>query len=147
MKEYVMRPRYATEKDWPEVEALLRTSSLCVEGVRERITQYIMVRDNAGLLGCAGVERYGTTGFLRGLAVAQRARSAGLGELLLSAIVADVRLQGVASIVLQTKTASGYFARLGFAPISISDLPPAVMHSQELNRPQDDVGTLMQIAL
>ena len=68
-----MRPRYATEKDWPEVEALLRTSSLCVEGVRERITQYIMVRDNAGLLGCAGVERYGTTGFLRGLAVAQRA--------------------------------------------------------------------------
>ncbi|XYI44491.1 arsenic resistance N-acetyltransferase ArsN2 [Cupriavidus necator] len=96
---------------------------------------------------CAGVERYGETGLLRGLAVAQRARSAGLGELLLSAIVADVRLQGVASIVLQTKTASGYFARLGFAPINLSDLPPAVMRSQELNRPPADVGTLMQIAL
>ncbi len=142
-----MRPRYATEKDWPEVEALLRASSLCVDGVREQITQFIMARDNAGLLGCAGVERYGKTGLLRGLAVATRARSGGLGELLLSAIVADVRQQGVESIVLQTTTASRYFARLGFAQISYSDLPPAVLHSPELNRAHADVGTLMQIAL
>jgi amino-acid N-acetyltransferase len=55
MKVYAMRPHYATEKDWPEVEALLRASSLPVDGVREHISQYIVVRDNAGLLGSAGV--------------------------------------------------------------------------------------------
>lgn len=142
-----MRPYYATETDRPEIEALLRASSLSVTGVREHITQYMVVRDNAGLLGCAGLERYENTGVLRGLAVALRARSAGLGELLISAIVAAVRPEGVESIVLQTKTAAGYFARLGFMPISDSDLPPAVLPSQEFRRDQQDVGTLMHIAL
>ncbi|WP_454738666.1 GNAT family N-acetyltransferase [Cupriavidus necator] len=142
-----MRPHYATETDWQEIEALLRASSLSVIGVHERISQYMVVRDNAGLLGCAGLERYEKTGVLRGLAVAQRARSAGLGELLISAIVASVRREGVESIVLQTKTASGYFARLGFMPISDSELPPAVLSSHELRRDQDEIGTLMQIAL
>ncbi|MGE8369679.1 GNAT family N-acetyltransferase [Cupriavidus basilensis] len=49
-------------------------------------------------------------GLLRGLAVAHRARSAGLGELLLSAIVADVRQRGIESIVVRTTCAAGYFA-------------------------------------
>jgi len=142
-----MRPNHATEKDWPEVEALLHASSLSVDGVHEHIAHYIVVRDNAGLLGCAGMERYDTTGVLRALAVAKRARSAGLGELLISAIVADGRQQGVESIVLQTKTASGYFERLGFTPIGILDLPPNVRPSREFNRNESDIGTLMQICL
>jgi len=142
-----MRPHYATDKDWPEVEALLSAASLNVDGIREKIGQYIVIRDNAGILGCAGIERYETTGVLRALAVAQRGRSAGLGEFLLSAVVADVRQQGVESIVLQTRTASGYFARLGFMPVSISDLPPAVRPSRAINPNLADAGTLMQIAL
>jgi len=140
-----MRLHHATETDRPEVEALLHASSLSVEGMYERITQYIVARDRAGLLGCAGVDRYGTTGVLRGLAVAQRARSAGLGEFLISAIVAELRQGGVESIVLQTRTASGYFERLGFTSINISDLPPSI--SMHRISDQSDIGTLMQAAL
>jgi amino-acid N-acetyltransferase len=142
-----MRPHHATEKDWPDIKALLHASSLSVEGVHEHIAHYIIVRDNAGLLGCAGVERYDTTGVLRALAVAQRARSAGLGELLISAVVANGRQQGVESIVLQTKTASQYFARLGFTLTSLADLPPIVRRSSEFNRCESDIGTLMHISL
>lgn len=142
-----MRPRYATEDDWPEVKALLSASSLAVDGMREQVTQYIVSRDNAGLLGCAGIERYETTGVLRVLVVVQRARSAGLGELLIAAIVADLRLRGVESIVLQTKSASGYFARLGFAPIDISALPQSVRAAHGFRRDLNGIGTLMQSAL
>lgn len=142
-----MRPRYATEEDWPEVEALLSASSLAVDGMHEHITQYIVIRDNAGLLGCAGIERYETTGVLRALAVVQRARSAGVGELLIAAIVADLRLRGVESIVLLTKSASGYFARLGFTPIDISELPQSVRPAHEFGRDRHDVGMLMRTAL
>lgn len=142
-----MRPQYATERDWPELEALLSASSLSVEGIHEHITQYIVARDKAGLLGCAGIERYETTGVLRALAVVQRARSAGLGELLIAAIVADLRLRGVESIVLRTTTASGYFARLGFTPIDISDLPQSVRPCHGFGRDPNDIGTLMQTAL
>jgi len=141
-----MRPHHATENDQPEVEALLRASSLSVEGIHDRIRQYIVARDKAGLLGCAGIERYGTTSVLRGLAVAQRARCAGLGELLISAIVADLRQTGVESILLQTTNATGYFERLGFRSINVSDLPPSVpLH--EFRRDRNDSGTLMQVAL
>ncbi|MGH8783962.1 MAG: GNAT family N-acetyltransferase [Cupriavidus necator] len=142
-----MRPHYATEADWLDIKALLHASSLSVAGVQERISQYMVIRDNAGLLGCAGLERYENAGVLRGLAVAQRARSSGLGELLISAIVADVRREGIELIVLQTKNASGYFARLGFTPISCAELAPAVLASEAMRRDQAEIGTLMQIAL
>ena len=142
-----MRPYYATEADWPEIEALLRASCLSSEERHDHITQYMIARDKSGLLGCAGIERYETTCVLRSLAVAQRARSAGLGELLISAIVADVRQQGIETIVLQTKTASGYFARLGFAPISLSDIPSSVRPSHEFDRSANEIGTLMQTSL
>lgn len=143
-----MRPRYATENDFPEVEALLRACALPIEGVRAHIERYIVARDNAGLLGCAGIEQYGAVGLLRGLAVAQRARSAGLGELLISTIVADVRQRGVESIVLQTTSASAYFARLGFAPITASEVPRALPPSlKEFPLGNAAEGTVMQIAL
>lgn len=142
-----MRPHYATASDLPEVEALLRACALPVEGVCEHIEQYIVVRDNAGLLGCVGIEQYGTVGLLRGLAVAPRARSAGLGELLISAIVADAREHGVESIVLHAASTTAYFARFGFAPISTLEVPRALLPSQEFLRSNAAVGTVMQTAL
>lgn len=142
-----MRPHYATEEDWPDIEALLRASCLSSEVRHDHFTQYMIARDNSGLLGCAGIERYDTTGVLRALAVAQRARSAGLGELLVSAIVADGRQQGIETIVLQTANASGYFARLGFAPIGLSDLPSSIHPSHEFDRSSNEMGTLMQTSL
>ncbi|CAG2152986.1 Amino-acid acetyltransferase [Cupriavidus yeoncheonensis] len=142
-----MRPYYATEADWPDIEALLRASSLFCEEMHDHLAQYMIARDNSGLLGCAGIERYETTGVLRTLAVAQRARSAGLGELLVAAIVADVRQQGIETIVLQTKNASGYFARLGFTRIGVSDLPSSIRPSHEFDRGLNEMGTLMQTSL
>jgi amino-acid N-acetyltransferase len=147
MKECRMRPHYATENDFPEVEALLRDCALPIEGVREHIERYIVVRDNAGLLGCVSIEQYGDIGLLRGLAVAQRARSAGLGELLISTIVAEVRQRGVESIVLHTTSASAYFARFGFAPIAISEVPRALLPLKEFPLRDAAEGTVMQTAL
>ncbi|MGY2492931.1 GNAT family N-acetyltransferase [Cupriavidus sp. CP313] len=142
-----MRPHFATSEDLPEVEALLRSCALHVEGVGEHIEQYLVTRDNSGLLGCVGVEHYGTIGLLRGLAVAEHARSAGLGELLLSAIVADARQRGVESMVVRTASAAAYFSRFGFAPIGTSEVRPDVFCSQEFSPANSTGGTVMQIAL
>ena len=128
-----MRPQFATREDLPEVEALLRSCALHLEGVGEHIEQYLVTRTNAGLLGCVGVEHYGTVGLLRGLAVAEHARSVGLGELLLSAIVADARQRGVESMVVRTASAAAYFSRLGFTPIGTSEVPSALFCSREFS--------------
>ncbi len=142
-----MRPYLATEADWPDIEALLRASCLSSESSHDHTTQYMISRDKSGLLGCAGIERYETTGVLRALAVAQRAQSAGLGELLISAVVADGRQRGIETIVLQTRNASGYFARLGFAPVGISDLPASIRPTHEIDHSSNEMGTLMQTSL
>jgi len=94
--------------------------------------QFHISRDKMGLLGCAGIEVFGdTVGLLRGVAVAQRARRAGLASLLLSALVADVRLRGIDTLVVGTKAAAGYFSRLGFTPVDRVAVPPELLASRE----------------
>lgn len=96
-----MRPRLATKADLPDVEALLRSCSVPAGGICSRAVQFHVSLDKRGLLGCVGIEEFdGRIGLLRGLAVVERARRAGLGALLVSALVTDVRLRGIESLVV-----------------------------------------------
>jgi amino-acid N-acetyltransferase len=94
--------------------------------------QFHISRDKTGLVGCAGIEVFGgAVGLLRGVAVAQRARRAGLGAFLVSVLVADVRLRGIDTLVVGTKVAAGYFSRLGFTPVDRAALPAELRDSRE----------------
>ncbi|MDW3684572.1 arsenic resistance N-acetyltransferase ArsN2 [Cupriavidus sp. CV2] len=142
-----MRPHYANEKDTKEVQDLLQACGLAVDGVAEHIGNFLVVRDNAGLLGCAGVENYGQVAVLRSVAVAERARSAGLGELLVAAMLAEARTRGVQSVVLQTTTAVDYFARLGFEPVERACMPQELLDTALSREACPASATLMQAAL
>uniref|UniRef100_Q46NC7 GCN5-related N-acetyltransferase n=1 Tax=Cupriavidus pinatubonensis (strain JMP 134 / LMG 1197) TaxID=264198 RepID=Q46NC7_CUPPJ len=129
-----IRPRQATKADLRDVEALLQLCSIPVGGIHSEAVQFHVSRDKTGLLGCAGIEVFGdTVGLLRGIAVAERARRAGLAALLVSALVADVRLRGIATLVVGTKTAAGYFSRLGFTPVDRVAVPPGLLASREFD--------------
>jgi len=129
-----MRPRHATKADLREVEALLRSCSLPVGGIHDETVQFHVSRDKTGLLGCAGIEVFADgIGLLRGVAVAQRARRAGLAALLVSSLVADVRLRGIDTLVVGTKAAAGYFAGLGFTPADAAAFPPELLASREFD--------------
>jgi len=127
-----MRPRHATKADLRDVEALLQLRSLPVGGTHSEAVQFHVSRDKTGLLGCAGIEVFGDRiDLLRGVAVAQRARRAGLAALLVSGLVADVRLRGIDTLVVRTGVAAGYFSRLGFTPTDPGAIPPEVLASHE----------------
>ncbi|WP_082055229.1 GNAT family N-acetyltransferase [Cupriavidus basilensis] len=127
-----MRPRHATNADLSDVEALRQSCSLPSGGIRSQTVHFHVSRDRQGLLGCAGIEEFGgNVAQVRGLAVARRARRAGLAGLLLSALVSDVRLRGIESLVVSTDTAAGYFSRLGFAPVELAALPTELRASPE----------------
>ncbi|EHP41110.1 N-acetyltransferase GCN5 [Cupriavidus basilensis OR16] len=126
-----MRPRQATTTDLSDVEALLQSCSLPAGGTHRQSVQFHVSRDKQGLLGCAGIEELGgNVALVRGLAVAKRARRAGLAGLLLS----DVRLRGIESLVVSTDTSAGYFSRLGFAPVELAALPPELRTSPSQER-------------
>ncbi|MCG5077998.1 GNAT family N-acetyltransferase [Paraburkholderia tagetis] len=141
-----MRPRYATTNDVPEVEDLLRTCQLPVEGVREHINRYLVSRDSGGIIGCAGLEQYGKVGLLRCLAVARRARFAGLGDFILSLLVADARERGIESLVVHSTGAERYFEQIGFTAAETSELPDDLRRSLERTSPCAALD-IMQVAL
>ena len=143
-----MRPRHATKADLRDVEALLRSCSLPVGGIRSEAVQFHVSRDKTGLLGCAGIEIFGDrVGLLRGVAVAERARRAGLAALLVSALVADVRLRGIESLVIRTETAAGYFTRLGFTRVDRAVIPRELLASREFSDTGTSTATVMKAEL
>ncbi|WER49914.1 GNAT family N-acetyltransferase [Cupriavidus sp. WKF15] len=110
--------------------------------------QFHVSRDRTGLLGCAGVEEFGgSVGLLRGVAVVQRARRAGLAALLVSALVADVRLRGIDTLVVGTKVAAGYFSGLGFTPADRADVPLELLASREFANTNISEATLLKAEL
>ncbi|NLP65054.1 GNAT family N-acetyltransferase [Paraburkholderia sacchari] len=141
-----MRPRYATTKDVPDVEDLLRTCQLPVEGVREHINRYLVSRDSSGIIGCAALEQYGKVGLLRCIAVARRARFAGLGNFILSLLVADARERGIESLIVHSTGAERYFEQIGFTAAETSELPDDLRRSLERTSPCDALD-IMQVAL
>ncbi|CAG9180732.1 hypothetical protein LMG23994_04477 [Cupriavidus pinatubonensis] len=143
-----MRPRHATEADLPDVEALLRSCSLPAGGIRCQAVKFHVSHDRNGLLGCAGIEEFGSiVGLLRGIAVTERARGADLAGLLVSALVADVRMRGIESLVVRTETAAGYFSRLGFTPIDREAIPPQLLTSREFSGTTVRSATVMKVEL
>ncbi|MHA7684774.1 GNAT family N-acetyltransferase [Cupriavidus sp. PET2-C1] len=143
-----MRPRRATKADLRDVEALLRSCALSVGGIYSEAVQFHVSRDRTGLLGCAGIEELGgKVGLLQGVAVAERARRAGLAALLVSALVADLRLRGIESLVVRTETAAGYFSRLGFTPVDRVAIPLELLASHEFSDTSASTAALMRVTL
>ena len=62
--------RRATRKDHEAVTALLRGLDLPTVGVAEWLEQFWVADHDGGVVGVAGMERYGDGGLLRSVAVA-----------------------------------------------------------------------------
>jgi len=143
-----MRPPRATKADLPDVEALLQACSLPVGGIRGEAVEFHVSRDKRGLIGCAGIEELGgKVGLLQGVAVVERARRAGLAALLVSALVAEVRLRGIESLVLRTESAAGYFSRLGFTPVDRAALPQELLAFREFSDTSATAAAVMRVEL
>ncbi len=142
-----MRPHAATQYDLQDIRGLLLTCGLPCKGLPDHPEAYLVVRDTAGMLGCACVEPYGSVAVLRAIAVAERGRRAGLGELLMEALVSQVRQSGVQTLVLRSRDASGYFTRLGFTPVEPAAVPPSVLSAPGFVADEANTDLLMQAEL
>jgi len=110
--------------------------------------QFHVSRDKRGLLGCAGIEEFdGSVGLLRGLAVVERARRAGLATLLVSALVADVRLRGIECLFVKADAAYDYFSRLGFSTVDRAAIPNELLTSAEFSDTSTSTATFMKVEL
>ena len=139
--------RQALPSDWDAIAALLTEAQLPLDGARE-LAHHFQVADGGGqLLGCAVVERYGSAGLLRSVAVSATRRSGGVGHALVSDLITSARASGLDALYLLTTTAAGYFARLGFEVIERRAVPHALLASVEFRSACPASATVMRLQL
>ncbi|AOZ00905.1 hypothetical protein BKK81_17865 [Cupriavidus sp. USMAHM13] len=140
--------RKATHADLSAITTLLNTAKLPLEGVVDHIGDFrVAVTADGVLVGCAGMERYGTIALLRSVACAPAYRNAGLAGALIGEILGDAKQSGAIEVYLLTTTAPRYFDRLGFEEISREKLPVALSPSRELQGACPAQAIAMRLAL
>ena len=139
--------RQALPSDWDAIATLLTSAQLPLDGA-EQLAPHFVVADAAGqLMGCAVVERFGTAGLLRSVAVSATRRSRGVGHALVSDLITSARASGLDALYLLTTTAAGYFARLGFEVIERRAVPNALLASVEFRSACPASATVMRLQL
>lgn len=117
-----------------EVVALLGECGLPASDIRPlHPPQFFGIRTGPRLTAVIGIELYGTVGLLRSLAVAPAFRGRGLGRKLVAFAEGTATSRGVKQLFLLTTNASGYFARLGYIPVSRASAPPAIQVTSQFS--------------
>jgi N-acetylglutamate synthase-like GNAT family acetyltransferase len=130
-----MKIRSAEPEDIETVRGLLLDAELPTGGLEDQFGASYAVAEDAdgGVVGTAGVERYGRFGLLRSVAVARGARNRGVAALLVRDRMAWAGTEGLDSVYLLTTTAAEYFGRLGFEPVERDELPLEIRESPEFS--------------
>jgi amino-acid N-acetyltransferase len=121
----------ATDRDYPGIEALLREHRLPGAGLRSHLDTTLVARDDAAIVGSAGLELYGPSALLRSVAVTGAKRGTGVGRALALAALDLARERGVRDVYLLTETAAAFFARIGFRKTARASVAAPVQQSVE----------------
>jgi amino-acid N-acetyltransferase len=126
---------------------LLRTAALPLDGAEEHLDEFLIAERGGSIVGCAAVERYGSAGLLRSVAVASDERGMGTGSTLVERCIDAAADAGINTLVLLTTTAEGYFPRFGFETIDRTSVPLAVRESAEFRGACPASATVMRLQL
>jgi len=121
----------ATERDLPEIRALLERLHLPLAGVDEHVPTMLVARDGEQIVGTAALEMYADGALLRSVAVEPHRQGRQLGHQLTDAALQMASNRGVTAVFLLTTTAERFFPRFGFEAIGREQVPPSVRASVE----------------
>ncbi|HVT40773.1 MAG TPA: arsenic resistance N-acetyltransferase ArsN2 [Gemmatimonadaceae bacterium] len=125
------RLRRATPDDRRAITELLILTGLPLAGAEAHLADFV-VAENPAVVGCAGLERYGSAALLRSVTVSPLLRGAGIGTALVEECIAMARATGITKLVLLIETAETFFSTFGFVRVARTAVPAAVQESEEL---------------
>jgi amino-acid N-acetyltransferase len=124
--------RRGAPADLPQVTTLLNDAGLPtadLASIRE-LSMWVLEMEHS-LIGVIALERYGSEGLLRSLAVTGEYRERGFGSLLVDRLEADAGASGVRQLVLLTETAEAYFRNRGYVVIGRDAVSDEIKQSAE----------------
>jgi amino-acid N-acetyltransferase len=141
---WTLRP--AHPDDLEAAQSLLRSCGLPTELLVEQFGEaYVVAEMGRDLVGVGGVERYGSYGLLRSVAVAAHLRGSGIGAALVADRLAWVERSGLTSLFLLTMEAERYFAHHGFVRIERSAAPAEIRASSQFTDLCPATAVLMKL--
>lgn len=121
----------STERDLPEIRALLERLQLPLAGVDEHLPTMLVAREGEQIVGTAALELYADGALLRSVAVEPRWQGNQLGHQLTDAALRLATTFGANAVFLLTTTAERFFPKFGFEQIEREQVPPSVRASVE----------------
>jgi amino-acid N-acetyltransferase len=124
--------RRGRSADLPPVLALLEGAGLPTADLKSiaRLDIWVLeIKDSVA--GVIALERHGSDGLLRSLAVAPEYRKRGLGALLVERLESDARADGVKQLILLTETAEAFFRGLNYEVIDRRHVSEELQQSAE----------------
>jgi amino-acid N-acetyltransferase len=122
----------ARRSDLANIRWLLDMESLpSADITEESLEDFLVYRDEIGVAGVVGLERYGEAALLRSLVVTSQYAGRGLGKRLVAAaeeLAADLNVR---AIYLLTTTAEGFFESNGFRYLKREYAPPAIQRARQ----------------
>ena len=120
-----------TERDLPEIHALLERLHLPLAGVDQHLLTMLVAREGQHIVGTAGLELYADGALLRSVAVEPHRQGTQLGHQLTDAALQLATIHGANTVFLLTTTAERFFPKFGFEQIDREQVPPSVRASVE----------------
>jgi len=139
-----MKIRKARQSDLPDVEQLLSSSKLPLDGVRDHFADFIVAEDNDEIEGAVGLEKYDSCAQLRSAVVAVDHRGSGIGAQLVAQALERAEEAGVSELYLLTTTAENYFPRFGFTRTTRAAVPEELKSSAEFRGACPDTAVVMK---
>jgi N-acetylglutamate synthase-like GNAT family acetyltransferase len=135
MSTSVMHPpvaiRPAVDGDLPQIESLLTSSQLPLDGVREALRGFLVAQAGDRIVGVVGMEYCGSYGLLRSTAVDAQWRSRGVARALIERIIGEAESRGIHALYLLTTTAEQYFPMFGFRTTPRDAVPQEIRATGE----------------
>lgn len=123
----------ARPADEPAIRTLLQQAGLPHEDFAGHLANFLVARQDNGVVGAVGFERHGDEALLRSFVVAPSWQGDGLGGALLRRLEDEARRQGVRQFYLLTNTAEHFFAKRWFQKIDRHTVPPAIAATPEFS--------------
>jgi amino-acid N-acetyltransferase len=133
-------------KDLKDAKRLLSESELPVEGLEEA-ELWCVKGQSGGLIGVAGLERWGTQGLVRSVAVDGGQRRLGVGKVLVERVLEEASVSNLAELYLITETAPRFFEKFGFTPLERKNVKGDVLNSVEFKGACPDTAPVMRLKL
>ncbi|RJG08386.1 GNAT family N-acetyltransferase [Massilia cavernae] len=126
--------RQAKQDDLPAIRQILTDAGLPSSDIgAAHLADFVVLVKDDDIVGCVGIERYGSDALLRSLAVDASRRGVGQGRHLVEAIEARAAQSGVSRLFLLTTSASGFFEDHGYRLIERDAVPEPLTHSAQFS--------------